>query len=331
VSLFPIANTTKGLVMGPFVLTDTGITVRGKVSSNDYFELGDFVQKTFDAGGWWMADWLKLGEDHPEWAELIDAKIGADEISENTKRDYLHLAHKFPAPARIKGVTISHYQAVQGLEPSDRQKLLERVKDENLTRQDTRREARVLKRRTVSSGQAELAGKFRVIYADPPWNYSDQGVVGDSGTAYGKTGAHYDSMTTEQLCKMPIEAHTTKNAVLFLWVTSPMLNICWPVIEAWGFTYKTSIVWDKVLHNFGHYVSVRHELLLICTRGSCTPDRPTPMPDSVQTFRRGDVHSQKPEEFRQLIQQLYDGPYLELFARMRTPGWSAWGNQVGTL
>jgi N6-adenosine-specific RNA methylase IME4 len=55
------------------------------------------------------------------------------------------------------------------------------------------------------------------------------------------------------------------------------------------------------------------------------------MPDSVQTFRRGDVHSQKPEEFRQLIQQLYDGPYLELFARMRTPGWSAWGNQVGTL
>jgi N6-adenosine-specific RNA methylase IME4 len=80
------------------------------------------------------------------------------------------------------------------------------------------------------------------------------------------------------------------------------------VIEAWGFEYKTGAVWDKVLHNFGHYVSIRH--LLIATRGSCTPDRPTPMIDSVQTIRRGDVHSAKPEEFRQMIERLYDGPYL---------------------
>jgi N6-adenosine-specific RNA methylase IME4 len=107
-----------------------------------------------------------------------------------------------------------------------------------------------------------------------------------------------------------------------------MLSSCWPVLDAWGFTYKTSIVWDKVLHNFGSYVSVRHELLLICTRGSCTPDRPTPMPDSVQTIRRGDVHSEKPEEFRRLIEQLYDGPYVELFARKEAEGWTCWGNQI---
>jgi hypothetical protein len=65
------------------------------------------------------------------------------------------------------------------------------------------------------------------------------------------------------------------------------------VIEAWGFTYKTSFVWDKVRHNYGHYNSVRHELLLVCTRGSCTPDEPTPMPDSVVVEERSDVHSER--------------------------------------
>jgi N6-adenosine-specific RNA methylase IME4 len=83
-----------------------------------------------------------------------------------------------------------------------------------------------------------------------------------------------------------------------------------------------------MLHNFGHYVSVRHELLLICTRGSCLPDRPVPMPDSVRPVRRSDVHSEKPPEFRALVEQLYDGPYVELFARRQIKGWTTYGNQI---
>lgn len=176
-------------------------------------------------------------------------------------------------------------------------------------------------------------GVFRVFYADPPWNYGNSGVINDSD-GYGRAARHYPSMTIDELCAMDVIAHVASDAVLFLWVTSPLLAECWPVIDAWGFTYKTSMVWDKVAHNYGSYVSVRHELLLICTRGSCTPDHPVPMPDSVVTVDRSAEHSEKPEIFRTIIDRLYDGDEtqkLELFARAPVTGWTAYGNELVTV
>lgn len=135
---------------------------------------------------------------------------------------------------------------------------------------------------------------------------------------------------------MGIEAHARADAALFLWVPAPILPDAFPVIEAWGFTYKQKIVWDKVRHMMGHYVSSRHEDLLIATRGSCAPDRLVPMIDNVQTVKADGEHSEKPHEFRKIIERLYDGPYLELFARhqaskFKRKGWTFWGNQVGVL
>jgi hypothetical protein len=75
-------------------------------------------------------------------------------------------------------------------------------------------------------------------------------------------------MPIAELCALDVKARAADDAVLFLWVTSPMLEVSFQVIKAWGFQYKTSFVWDKVKHNFGHYNSLRHEFLLICTRGS---------------------------------------------------------------
>lgn len=174
------------------------------------------------------------------------------------------------------------------------------------------------------------AGKYRVVYADPPWFYGNSGVINDSD-GYGRAARHYPSMTIAELCDLDVKSVVADNAVLFLWVTSPLLAECWPVIKAWGFTYKTSMIWDKVEHNYGSYVSVRHELLLICTRGSCLPDHPTPMPDSVISVARSDVHSQKPQAFRDVIDALYAGgaeSKVELFAREAAPGWTTFGNQL---
>ena len=127
---------------------------------------------------------------------------------------------------------------------------------------------------------------------------------------------------------IPAQEWAEDDAVLFLWATSPMLENAFQVIRAWGFKYKTSFVWDKVKHNFGHYNSVRHELLLVCTRGSCTPDTPK-LFDSVQTVERTDRHSEKPEEFRRIIETLYtSGSKLELFARAEHAGWTVHGNQL---
>jgi len=164
-------------------------------------------------------------------------------------------------------------------------------------------------------------GKYRVIYADPPWKYNDELIEG-----YGAAEHHYRTMTIEELCEMPLP-DTEENAVLFLWTTSPLLEDAFEVVNAWGFEYKTSFIWDKVLHNYGHYNSVRHEMLLVCTKGSCLPDDPT-LHDSVQEIKRKE-HSEKPEEFRDIIDALYThGNKVELFARKRVQGWTPWGDEV---
>jgi N6-adenosine-specific RNA methylase IME4 len=167
-------------------------------------------------------------------------------------------------------------------------------------------------------------GKYRVIYADPPWQYGDKLIEG-----YGAAEHHYPSMSIDALCELPIKGLAADNSVLFLWVTSPMLAECFEVINTWGFEYKASFVWDKVKHNFGHYNSVRHELLLLCTRGSCVPEN-SELFDSVQQIERSPEHSEKPEEFRRIIEALYThGPYLELFGRKKVEGWEVWGNAIG--
>jgi len=136
-------------------------------------------------------------------------------------------------------------------------------------------------------------------------------------------------MSIAELCGLPVKALAQDDAVLFLWVTSPLLYEAAPIFDAWGFKYKSSFIWDKVGHNVGHYNSVRHEFLLIGTRGSCTPDVPT-LHDSVVEIPKSRKHSEKPEEFRQLIDSMYPhGSRLELFRRGTAPdGWDVWGNEA---
>jgi len=181
---------------------------------------------------------------------------------------------------------------------------------------------RLIKKEEVND-VPKVDGKYRIIYADPPWQYGDKLTDG-----YGAADNHYPTMSIQELCELPIKEFADENAVLFLWVTSPMLEECFEVIKAWGFKYKTSFVWDKVKHNMGHYNSVRHELLLVCTKGSCLPDN-NKLFDSVVSIERSDKHSEKPEYFREIIDALYPyGKKIELFARKKVNGWDVWGNQI---
>ena len=170
-------------------------------------------------------------------------------------------------------------------------------------------------------------GKYRVFYADPPWKYNDSGVVTEDDN-YGRAERHYKTMSTKEICELPIKELTDENAVLFLWVTSPFLEDGFKVISSWGFEYKTSFVWDKIKHNFGHYNSVRHEFLLVCTKGSCIPDAKK-LYDSVVSIERSKVHSEKPDFFRKMIDELYThGNRIELFGKKENENWTVWGNQV---
>ena len=216
-------------------------------------------------------------------------------------------------------VTVSHAVKVAKTPKATQRRVVTKVRAGTPAAQAMREERAAEMREAVSLPDA----KYRVLYADPPWSYHDKADTG--AVQAGGAEQHYPSMTLDALCALDIQSISADDAVLFLWVTSPLLGDCWPVLAAWGFTYKASFVWDKVKHNMGHYNSVRHEFLLICTRGSCTPDVGD-LFDSVQSIERT-THSTKPDEFRTIIDTLYPhGKRIELFARRNAEGWDAYGN-----
>lgn len=185
---------------------------------------------------------------------------------------------------------------------------------------------RIIKKDELDTKLAALpTGQFTIIYADPPWSYNDK--CDDGSVQSGGCENHYPSLTLSELKVLDVRSMSAPDSVLFLWATSPLLPDALELAKAWGFAYKASFVWDKVKHNMGHYNSVRHEFLLVCTKGSCTPQVVT-LFDSVQTIERTE-HSVKPDEFRSIIDTLYPkGPRIELFARRNADGWASWGNEI---
>jgi len=165
-------------------------------------------------------------------------------------------------------------------------------------------------------------GKFNLLYVDPPWKYGNTMPIGTTSPA-----DYYPAMSTTEICNMPIKDLTEDNAVLFLWTTSPHLEESFQVINSWGFKYKASFIWDKVKHNMGHYNSVRHELLLICIKGSY-PLQNVKLYDSVYSKERTE-HSKKPEFYYNMIEDLYpNSKKIELFSRKKREGWISYGNQL---
>jgi len=162
--------------------------------------------------------------------------------------------------------------------------------------------------------------KFKVIYADPPWDIHQKGARG--------AAQHYDLMTLDRIREMPVAELTDDNATLLLWVTKGALPAGLEVMKAWGFDYKTNAAWDKYYMGLGLYFRGSHELLLHGTRGKA-PFKFRGQRSTLQFPRQ--EHSRKPEEMIPLIERVLDGPYLELFARQRPNShreWSVWGNET---
>ena len=230
--------------------------------------------------------------------------------------------------AEVVGVSPSMVSLAKAIKVSD-PAMFDRVKFGDMTINAARQETRAVEVHDRLVNIAIPKGKHRVIYADPPWWYATpQHSKTEQATVLK---SHYPSMKIDEICALPIKDMAADDAVLFLWTTSPLLFEAAKVIEAWGFKYKASIIWDKVKHNVGHYVSVRHEFLLICTRGSCPKDSEK-LADSVVVMERTE-HSAKPDVFRDMIDEMYEpvkGDRVELFARADLPKhWKAWGNQNG--
>jgi N6-adenosine-specific RNA methylase IME4 len=165
----------------------------------------------------------------------------------------------------------------------------------------------------------------RVLVADPPWAFGDS----LPGEGRGAT-KHYTVMATDAIERFPLPA-LAENAVLFLWRVAAMQDDALRVCRAWGFTLKTELVWlkrtsrGKRHFGMGRIVRAEHETCLIGTRGRpSTRDRSTRSTFEAAVGR----HSEKPDAFYDVVERLYQGPYVELFARRRRGGWDCRGNEL---
>jgi len=162
---------------------------------------------------------------------------------------------------------------------------------------------------------------FSILLADPPWRYSF------SKSSSRKIENQYPTMTLEEIKTLKVPAK--KNAVLYLWATAPKLREALEVMQAWGFEYKTHMIWDKLRTGMGYWARGQHELLLIGVKGKFRPPAPSLRISSVIRSPRGGVHSKKPEMVRDMLNTQYPTENkIELFAREKFPGWACWGNEV---
>lgn len=175
--------------------------------------------------------------------------------------------------------------------------------------------------------------KYQIIYADPPFSYHIERdkEFNQNGTKrklrMGSTKNHYETMSFESICNLPIQSIADKNCYLFLWASSPTLKEALQLIESWGFKYKVmAFVWSKTNREMGlgHYTRTNHEFVLLGTKGSLKRKSP-----KVKQWLKAPslIHSKKPHEIRNRIIQLYgDLPRIELFSRSQIFGWDVWGN-----
>lgn len=174
--------------------------------------------------------------------------------------------------------------------------------------------------------------RFGTILADPPWQFQNK--TGKVAPEH-KRLSRYATMNLSDICSLPVQALAAQTSHLYLWVPNALLPEGLRVMEAWGFQYKSNVVWHKIRKDggsdgrgVGFYFRNVTELLLFGVRGrnarTLAPGRS--QVNMMQTRKR--EHSRKPDEQYDLIEACSGGPYLELFARGDRPNWAVWGNQA---
>jgi N6-adenosine-specific RNA methylase IME4 len=178
---------------------------------------------------------------------------------------------------------------------------------------------------------AELTPPYRTLVADPPWQYDNYATSpGRPGqrTGCSKRPLPYTSMTVAEISALPIpDLADSSGCWLFLWTTNRYLPQSFGVVDAWGFTYRQTLVWHKTSNPspFGGSVAPNHaEFLLVASRGK--PATTGRLQGSVIAAPKPYQHSRKPQVFLDAVEEVSPGPYVELFSRTPRLGWDSWGH-----
>lgn len=284
----------------PGRVTQTSWDLPPGLSVEQWLALGEELKNTERSIMWWLGDWLKHGD--LAYGEMAAQALEPDSPSYSTMVNARNVATKVEAPRRRLSLSWGHHAEVAALTPDKQDLFLDRASAENLSVHDLRRE---VKRAKLAAEREAPPGKFRVLYADPPW-------PGEEGSR--------KALTIAEMCSWPVGSKAEDDAVLFLWVPSAMLFEAPAVVDAWGFEYRASFVWQHPPLHDSDYNAVEHHLLLVGTRGTCLPDNKDQL--SVQP----DDEDPKPESFRVLIDTMYpQGARIEIFSQTKPPApWVAW-------
>ena len=179
----------------------------------------------------------------------------------------------------------------------------------------------------------ELEGKrYRTILADPPWRFQNR--TGKMAPEHRRL-SRYGTMDFDEIKALPVSQVADSPAHLYLWVPNALLAEGMEVMEAWGFTYKTNLIWHKVRKDggpdgrgVGFYFRNVTEVVLFGVRGKGARTLAAGRRQVNFLATRKREHSRKPDELYDIIEACSPGPHLELFARGSRPNWDAWGNQA---
>ncbi|HMP00764.1 MAG TPA: MT-A70 family methyltransferase [Kiritimatiellia bacterium] len=177
---------------------------------------------------------------------------------------------------------------------------------------------------------AKAEGRYSTILADPPWQFQNR--TGKMAPEH-KRLLRYPTMELKEIMDLPVPKLAAAKSHLYLWVPNALLQEGLRVMEAWGYTYKSNLVWFKIRKDggpdgrgVGFYFRNVTELILFGVRGSMRTLQPGRRQVNILSTQKRE-HSRKPDEIYDLIEACSPGPYLELFARFRREGWRQWGNE----
>lgn len=281
-----------------------------------------------------VADSATLSEDHPEAEAAKRYTQDAAEKSGHSERTVRQDVQRGEALgddvlAKVARTSLDkgeELDALAKLTPEKRGALVEKAAQglDVSAKTELKKENRSNKEKVLAGLQLALPNKrYGVIYADPEWRFE----VYSRETGMDRAADnHYPTSETDKICARPVKGIAANDCALFLWATVPMLPDALRVMDAWGFAYKSHIIWKKNRIAHGYWFRNQHELLLVGTRGDGlpAPAHGTQFPSVIEA--NVGAHSQKPEEFYLVIESYFPNlPKIELNARRARDGWDAWG------
>jgi len=313
----------RDIALPGFTLTSVGAVVVGKPSFEEWQAAMQFAKRVESGVMFWIGDLLVHG--YANYGEIASQEDGDGKYSKQTLYKAKSVAERVDICIRMQNLAWEHHQIVAPLPPRQQTRWLQKADKDGWSVAELRKQMRAARAEEAIEANPLPANKFNLIYADPPWQYDF------AATENRKIENHYPTMEVDAICELEVNKLAHDDCVLFLWATSPKLPEAIRVVEAWGFEYKTCMVWNKDKIGMGYYARQKHELLLIATCGQPPVPAENARPDSVIDAPRGE-HSAKPDVFYDLIEQMYpSAKRIELFARGSRDGWHVWGNECGRV